>query len=403
MKKIQMHKIFIYLLPILLNLFLISRLPATTIDGGTGLIRVPYASTLGKGKILVNSQSANTIQKGASVVSWYYAGITQFGAIYGYNRFLDLWFNYRGYQDNVSKEDLGLGGNLKIGTKYNFYNNRRLHYNLAGELIVIAPTGQWANIPWEPYSSGQLELQLNLVGSFAKYYHGIFGYIFHNDADIGFGNSGDVPKHTPGEVAIHELVTGVAAEYPIIKDILVATAELTGRYLLNNKEGIKSSEPWTVLTLGAKYFLNNNLYFSGGADIRLTGGKNDVTVFSPWEKAGPFWDEADNYPTWCLHLDVNWLAYQRYRVIQGKQNRRKRSSASKKSLDTEEGYLDLLNDFGEVGASFELQEKMRLYKQLQMEQKETQEAEQELDEIRIKRKEAESELQKLRSLLEELD
>jgi hypothetical protein len=371
---------------------------AATIDGELGLFHVPYATTLGKSKLLVNGQAANTVSHGTY---WYYAAISQAGAIYGMNQWWDMWITYRGYQDNPLTEYEGWG-NLKIGNKYNFYNNRKLRYNLAGELITIIPTGRWANVAWEPFMSGEVEFQLNIVGSYQKYYHGVFGYIFHNDAGIAFTkyeDAGNQPEPATGAPATHELVFGLGGEYPVLKDILVASGELTGRFVLNPKQYTISSEPWMVLTLGAKYFLSDILYLSGGMDLRLTGGTNDNTVFDISRKGPGFYTDCANYPFWKIRFDVNWMAYQKYRVIQKPGEKEK----AKKEEQLDEEFIDLINDFGSVEVSAELQEKMKLYKQLKMQQKETKEAEQELEEVRVKRKEAEKELSRLRQLLEEIE
>jgi hypothetical protein len=250
--------------------------------------------------------------------------------------------------------------------------------------------------------SGELEFQLNLIGSYQKYYHGVFGYIFHNDAGIAFtkyDHGGYQPAASPGASATHELVTGVGGEYPVLKDILVASGELTGRFILNPKRFTQSSEPWIVLTLGAKYFLSDLLYLSGGLDLRLIGGTNDNSVFDQSDMSKGFYVDNANYPLWKLRFDVNWIAYQKYRVIQ-KPGDKERVN---KEEQADEEFIDLINDFGSVEVSAELQEKMKLYKQLKTQQKETKEAEQELEEVRVKRKEAEKELSRLRQILEEIE
>jgi len=381
-----------------LAIFLLSPLNifATTLDGSTGLIHVPYATTLGKGKLLINGQTGTTMDHGAF---WYYSSISQIGAIYGMNKGWDLWLNFRGYQDNVAKDYFGWG-NLKIGTKYNYYNNRLLRYNLSGEFILIIPTARWANIPWEPYHSGQLEFQLNALGTYRKYYHGLLGYIFHNDGDIGFGDRECDPKLLEGESATHELVVGFGAEYPITRHILVTSAELTGRFILNPKQNIVSSEPWIVLTMGIKYFFSNSLFISAGIDLRLVGKSNDEKIFPEGSQSNyGFYKDCDNYPLWKVFLDFNWLAYQRYKIITTEEEEPELA----KEKEEEESYIDIITDFGEIGMSQELQEKMRLYKKLKQQQKETKKAEKELNEIRKKRQEAEKELQKLRKLLEEIE
>jgi len=370
---------------------------STTIDGGTGLVKVPYASTLGRGKILVNSQMANTVNKGQF---WYYEAVTQIGVLFGMTEKLDIWANWRLYQDNVISSDGEGTGNIKIAAKYNFYNHRRNKYNLSGEGILLFPTASFYNLEWEPYTSGETEIQLSIIGTVAKKYHTNFGYIFHNDSDVGLDGDTGQPYALKGQPVSHEIVFGGGGEYSLVRDLVIITGELSGRKVLNSKSNLKASEFWLNFIPGVKYFLNDNLFFAGGVDILLLGSKNNNKVFRPADRNGGttvdqnyFWKDNSNYPFWRINLAMNWLAFQKYPApVRGRPD-----------IRDEEGFLDIIEELDEVGVSSELQDKMRIYKKVKIQQRATKEAEEELTEIKMKRKEAENELKKLREMLENLE
>jgi hypothetical protein len=250
------------------------------------------------------------------------------------------------------------------------------------QLDVRLPTGQYHNVPLEPYSSDRITV--GLTGLFSILSEPLYpqaGVNIH--ANLGFKTHNDVgarlTEQSSDTILVSESTTEViygAAFSAPIRDFTVS-AELYGRSFVDRPPITAfSREASLYLTSSLGYQANPWLYLKVGLDLRLLGGK-DQTVYDP-ERGSPVavpWKEELNYPAWRLQLGTA-IAFHSGKI--GK----KLSSQSRQGREVSE------------------EEREQLYDEFSSERIETESAEEELERIRRERQRMQDLLDRLRTLME---
>ncbi|MCK5147706.1 hypothetical protein KAR48_13185 [bacterium] len=367
---------------ILILLVLLSTGSAVASDklGGNGLIYVNSAQNISAGhlQLFAGTRFFGKIMGGNYAYTlWNVQGFT--ALTWGVNSNLEFTFAPIVYQDTNNSEGNSLDGaanapddiflKMKMG---NFHGDKSPWY-MGGQLGIRIPTAEAHNIIFEPYSAGGLEIGVTgLLSYFSNpsfldegwSFHANLGYLNHND--VGKELSKNTLAKTPGSMS-SELLIGAGMRFPAGN--FDFSAELNARtFLTRPPEAAYSREFVSYLTGGVYYKPYRWLTFEMGLDIRLFSGE-DVTDYTLVNRVPDF----PNYPVWRgqLGVKINLLPTSYFKVAE-------KSKLERKAADRQR-MLERLMQGDQQGIN----------------------ADDELNRVRTEREKVESELRRLRKLLEQ--
>jgi len=359
--------------------------------GGKALMHTQTAWVLEKGAVTVHS-FATTFSKtvaypganGTPTAATFWDVQGAIGVHYAYNAHFEFGFNSVLYQDN---HDGHKGYNIpnditflvKGGSWGGVQNRFRIGFLAQGRI----PTGKPANIPFEPYSSGNLELGVTGLASYSKDLL-IPEAGFNAHLNLGFWYHNDVGQNLSGNPNDNMKVTSPTTQMPWALAAVIPThqfdfgLELFGSIFLNQPPPTAyGRENYTYLTPSVVYRVSNRLSFSGALDLRLS--KDVDQSSSPYLHKLP--SSLPNYPLWRVRVGTKiHLTRPEPRVIE-------------KPLFTAKD--------NENSEPIPESQQLTIQEQLVKERRETEIAEEELSKIRENRKRMERMLEHLRQILQE--
>jgi len=355
---------------------------------------VPFQG--GKGLIYVHS--ANILKKGyldASAGTRYFGKIASFGESkkaytlwvvkcclgfnYGLSEHVELTFAPVLYQDTnkggegFSKESVNFPDDLFLGVKFGSFQNLESPYVYGGRVMLRIPTARTHNIIYEEYTAGALEVQISgLLSYFSNVrfpnagwsLHVNLGYLNHNDVGQQLTETPDDPSP---QTMSSELLFGIGALFPAGQ--FDFSAEMNANTFLSRPPVTAYSREYaSYLTGGVYYKPYPWLVLQLGIDVRLLSDKEITnTILSPLPQI-----DFPNYPSWRGILGAKWsILPKALRVTDEEELRRK------------------------------TRDRRSILERIIEDQKDTEDAEEELSRIKNERQRVEQELERLRKMLEE--
>ncbi len=261
----------------------------TTIYGGRGLLRVFTAEPLGRSQFFVHSSFLTYLdpsKRGGRTLGKDYT--FNLGFTLGLTQSLEVTLQATPYQDD-QKHVWGPPGDTRLGLKL------ALPVRLGGIStglygFTVLPTAKNANVPYEPYSSGEMAVgimglaTIDMTQSFPlvplKLYMN-FGYLAHDLKGAVFASNRD------------QYVFGAGIKFPIHS--FVFHTEYTGEVFAKN-DSVTFAENSTRLTQGVKFLGPWNLIVDLAADLGLHRLVSNP-VSTSFQK---------DYADWKLILSVNY-------------------------------------------------------------------------------------------------
>ena len=359
--------------------------------GGKALMHTQTAWVLEKGAVTVHS-FATTYSKtvafpgpnGALAAATFWDVQGALGVHYAYSSHFEFGFNSVLYQDNHDgKKGYSIPNDVSFLVKGGSWGGVQNRFRFGFLAQGRVPTGDPANIPFEPYSSGNLELGLTGLISYSNDLlipeAGLNAHL-----NLGFWYHNDVGNTLSGNPRDNITVTSPTTQMPWALAVVIPThqfdfgLELFGSVFLNQPPPTAyGRENYAYLTPSVVYRFSNRLSFSGGLDVRLS--KDVDQTGGPFVRGLP--SSLPNYPGWRVRLGTKiHLTRPEPRVIE-------------KPLFT-------ATDAGSNEPISESQQ-LTIQEQLVKERRETEIAEEELSKIREDRKRMERMLGRLRQILQD--
>ncbi len=253
----------------------------TTLAGGRGMLRVQSAKTVQAGSFVTNSFFSTFFHKGPQ--GNVYDHTWNFGLTYGLTDHLEAAARILAYQDD-QRHRYSPPGYTELSLKWNWPRSwRRVHTGVQGRLRL--PTAQNNNVPFEPYSSGNVGWGASFLASYdvpgrIPLQLGFnFGYFDH---DIGtFLKKGSTDQ----------IVFG--AGFKVAARAIIFYTEYTGEIFLN-QPGLAFRNNSMRLTHGVKFRAPFNLLLDIGGDVGLSRLPN--------RPSGPVHEYAD----WKLFAGLSY-------------------------------------------------------------------------------------------------
>ena len=357
-------------------------------QGGKGLIYLHSADVLNKGYLDVSTgiryfgkiASFGGSQKAYTL--WNVKGFMSFN--YGLSEHVEMAFSPVVYQDTnkgnsgIDKESVNFPDDIYLGVKFGSFHELESPYVFGGRVLLRIPTAGVHNIIYEEYSAGALEVSVS--GLFSYYsnvpfpdagwsLHANLGYLNHNDVGQELT---DLDTDSPRNMS-SELLFGIGALFPAGQfDFSVELNANT--FLVKPPASAYSREYASYLTGGVYYKPYPWLTFQMGFDLRLKSDDDlteyrggGVTHLNP-----PPTSDFPNYPAWRGVMGV-------------------KMALLPKSLRTSD----------EQDLRRKTRDRRTILEQMMEDQKDTEEAEEELSRIKNERQRVEQELERLRKMLEE--
>ncbi|MBN1780652.1 hypothetical protein JW948_05960 [bacterium] len=376
-------------LPIAVLLFIRFDMPAVPFQGGHGLIYVHSADILKPGYLDVSGGTryfgkiANFGGQEKAYTLWVVKGYTSIN--YGLNDHVELALCPVLYQDTnkgsdgINKESVNFPDDIFLGVKFGSFQKLESPYVYGGRMMLRIPTADKHNIIYEEYSAGGLEI---LLSGMLSYYsnvqypdagwslHANLGYLNHNDVGRELTKNPDDPS--PNSMS-SELLFGAGALFPAGQ--FDFSVEINANTFLSRPPVTAYSREYASYLTGGVYYRHNSwLQIQMGMDIRLISDRD----LSEYSDAGttslskPPTGDFPNYPSWrgILGFKVALLP---------------------KALRT--------SDEDELRRK--TRDRRNILERMIDEQKDTEDAEEELSRIKSERQRVEQELERLRKLLEQ--
>ncbi len=293
---------------------------------------------------------------------------------YGIGQFYEIGVSQIVYQDNhKAGKGYNLPDDLFIKFKYASLGSKTLPVNYGVMITSRLPLAEHHNLPYEPYTGGNVEFSINGLLSYssnllfpedAMNMHLNLGFVHHNDK----GNTIYINENTVYKQNSHskQLVYGFALIYPISK--FDFSLEFYGNQLITKPNPATYSRyNYTYLTPGISYRPYYWMAVIFGMDIRTSSAV-------PTDEARRVSPESPVYPGWRLNfgIKINLMA---------KLQRRHEKQP----------------DFNFLG---EKKSEKSIYDQITEERQEIESAELELARIKEERRKMDEMLIKLRNVLE---
>lgn len=351
------------------------------LNGGRGLTYVKSAWNLKPGYLTLYARS-RFFGKVASITEYQNKAVTYWdvqGALsvnYGINEHIELVLSPIIYQDTQKGEKLyNLPDDLFMGVKFGSYTLKGSSITYGVSLDARFPTAKYHNVPFEPYSAGNVEWGFTGMFTYSKdplypednlNVHLNLGYVNHNDVgDVLSQNESD--NITVSSMS-QQFLYGLGIKIPTSE--FDFSVEMYGNGFIQKPpvETAYSVENYLYITPGVSFRASRWLTLNFGADLRLSSD-NDETLYS---FGGGLPEGMPNYPSWRVNLGMNMLLL---------------PTSVYKVSDK-----DVLMKKAES--------RRELFEQIIKEQRETESAEEELERIKEERRKAERELERLRRILE---
>jgi len=346
------------------------------LNGGKGLTHVKSALNLKAGYLTLysRSQAFGKTSINPPVAYWDVQGAVSLNL--GISDHVELAISPVIYQDtHKGEKGYNIPDDLFVGLKFGSYHVRGSSLTWGVCLDTRFPTGKDHNLFFEPYSAGKIEWGFTGMLSYSKDplypYESLtvdfnLGYLNHND--IGQKLTGRDNDPLPVSSLSQQLKYGIGLKIPT-PDFDFSVELFGNSFIQKPPKTAFSLENYLYLTPSIIYKAFNWLSVIVGADFRLS---NDIDETSYLYVSSPVPEEFPNYPGWRIHLSFK-VALLPIRVH--------------KTSDK-----DILIKKAES--------RKKLFEQIIREQRDTESAEEELDKIKIERKKAERELERLRRILE---
>jgi len=380
----MLRKIFYVI--IIVSTFLNSLdLYSSTKFGSKGLIYVHSARVLPKGFLEFYAGTryfgkvANFGSSKNAFTLWNVQGFTSFN--YGINSNVELAISPIIYQDTNNNQGNALDGqanipdNLFISLKVGCLGAENSNFLYGGIIQTKLPTAEAYNIIYEPYSAGNFEAGVMGIASYFSNItfpnegwsvHANLGYWNHYDVGEELTDNPDDPK--PSTIS-SELMGGIGIRIPA--GTFDFSGEINARYFLNKPPVTAYSREYvSYFTTGIYYKPYKWVTFQMGIDLKLLT-QEDISDYSNTSLSPPAIKDTPNYPNWRCLLGVRFsiLPFSLY------------------STPESEFQRDARN-------------KKQLFKRLLDERQDTENAEDEVEKLRLKRLRIEKELERIRKLLE---
>ena len=311
----------------------------------------------------------------SSVNYWLVAGNAVFS--YGIIKHFDASLGIRIYQDTHKENDFNLPGDLFLTLRAGSFAFEKNHFHNAFLASFRIPTGEEHNYPFAEYASGAFEYGFMYAISFYKDQY-LPNRAFNAHFNIGFWNhneNGQIFKFSNGQefestVNSTDLRMALAAVFP--SSMFDFRLELHGAlYLSEPNDFIYSAEEYTFLTPSIRYKPSKWASLDLGVDFRISPEREMTTANIPIP--GKNLNLPGNYPGWKIHLGAN-IAF----------------NIKKKRMGTSIDY-----------EREEAKEKIELFETIIEEREKAADVQDEVENLRDVRKEAEKEIEKLKKVLED--
>ncbi len=353
-------------------------------NGGLGLSYVQSAWNLERGVFTLSSNTrlfgkVANYQDGTALTVWDISG--RISLNYGIGKHFEVSATPIIYQDtNLPGEKVSSPDDIFLSLKMGSFETANTAVTYGVSLSSRIPTGDQANVPFEPYSSSRLSFGVTTMLSYAMdplypehatNFHLNLGYWNHNDVGAELVPGGTISTR-PGSMT-QELFYGVGVRIP--QEIFDYALQVYGNAFLQSPPASAYSRENYLYFSPAVYYkplkwMNLNL----GIDVRLSSVSDKTVYASDGTGARRTLPENQpNYPAWRLNFGTSF------------------SLQPSSSYRTRE--RDLLMQKAES--------RRELFEQIIREQRETESAEAELERIRAERIRAEKELERLRAILRE--
>ncbi len=360
-------------------------LQATPSTGGIGLMHVHAARSLPKGHLQFYSGTKYYGKVAGSGTNNAYSlwNVQFFTSLnWGAGQHFEVAVSPIIYQETNTQEGNVMDGqanvidDIFISAKIASFNSLESPFFFGGILYTRIPAGKAHNIIYENYSAGNLEVGLT---GLVSYYSNLtfpdegwsahlnLGYLNHNDVGTKLTNNPDDPKPT---AMSSELLFGIGGLYPA--GTFDFSGEITARYFLVQPPVTAYSREYvSYLTLGVYYKPYPWLIFDFGMDIQLIA-EDDLSEYETTSLPEPP-EDFPNYPSWKGKLGVKLAILPASLYSTPEKNAIRQKSLQRKQV------LERMID----------------------EQDDTESAEGELERIKSERQKLESELERIRKLIEE--
>jgi len=382
--------VFSFFIVLLFGGLLQAQLP----NGNRALLHTQIAKNVEKGRLEI-STNMNFFTKAADFIGsakpanfeqvnyWLVAGDAVF--TYGIIEHFDASLGIRVYQDTHYSNEFNLPDDLFLTLKAGSFRSNNGHFNSSGMLSFRIPTAEQHNYPLTEYASGSFEF--GLLGAFSFYMdpylpersfnmHFNIGYWNHNESGntlytytTGQGQAeGEKLKATRNS---QDFRMALAAVFP--SDLFDFRMELSGiLYLTKPNDFVYSAEEWAFFSPSIRYKPLDWVSMDLGADFRISPKDRQLTTDQIPDFSKSF-ELPKNYPDWKIHLGLN-VGF----------------SLSGKGTYKAEDYV-----------REKAKERVELFETVVKEEEKTKQVQQEIENLRRVRKEAEDEIEEIRKQLED--
>lgn len=290
----------------------------TSFNGGKGIYRTLSAEVVGGANIYLNGYFSSYFKKETESLMVKDHSFMM-GLTFGLSRNFETTLGIVPYQDD-QKSIWGPPGDTRLGLKYHLpFFNSAFHMGLHG--FFVFPTARYANIAYEPYSSGKVAWgsQLLTTISFENVFpmlpmkmHLNFGYLDHNIGDQFFTSE------------IDQMLLGFGMVFPI-RSFQMFT-EYTNETFFNATE-LDFMQNSMRVTQGFKFLGPKNIIYDLVFDVGLT---NEDSLKSVNLEKSPL---LKDYADWKVTLGINYRFSLKRFFDRSEEQERERESEEQKKLN----------------------------------------------------------------------
>ncbi len=372
-----------------------SQLMAQLPNGNRTLLHTQTAKTVEKGKLEMFTNMNFFTRAGdflgqnkpvdfETVNYWLVAGNMAFS--YGIMENFDATLGIKVYQDTHYPNEFNLPDDIFLTLKAGSFSSGRGHFNSSAMASFRIPTAEEHNYPFAEYASGSFEF--GLLGAFSFYLdpylpersfnmHFNMGYWNHNESGSEvYKYHRNYAGHVKGEKlkatrSSQDFRMALAAVFP--SDLFDFRMELSGiLYLTKPNTFVYSAEEWAFFSPSIRYKPLDWISMDLGADFRISPKERQLTTDEIPDISGSI-DLPGNYPEWTIHLGLN-IGFN----LSGKGTYKTEDYAREKA-----------------------KQRVDLFETVVKEEEKAQKVQDEIENLRRVRKEAEEEIEKIKEQLGE--
>ncbi len=373
---------------VIVSLLLFGSVSAQLTNANQELFYTQTASTIDPGQLQVFTDMNFFTKAGDFIGSskpldfkqvnyWLVAGNAVFA--YGISENWDAALGIRVYQDTHSPNEFNLPGDMFLTVRNGNYSFGRNHFKAGFMTSFRIPTGKDHNYPFAEYASGSFEYGfLSAFSFYADPYLPHRSFSMHFNA--GFWN------HNENGKTLYTYANGTKLKATVnSKDYRMALAgviptamfdfrlEMSGiLYITPPDNFVYSAEEWAFLSPSIRYRAADWLSMDIGADFRISPKDRQQTTSAIYDYSTNL-DLPPNYPDWKIHLGLT-------------------------------AALNLTGQGKAVSSDYvreEAKEKVDLFESVLDEKEKAKKVQQELENLRNVRKEAQKEIEDLKKELED--